>query len=576
MIIDLTGEVVPCCFWSGYGNGGTPLGNTNLQTIDEIWNGPGYQALRRRIVEDNSPGFPCHECLASQWFGKSPAFAWPSSFGPDEGWCFRGEILQSFLAEAGPLDDEWMLYEDGSPLGPAGAPLEDIRSAGAGRFRIDGTFLCMSTSDNSSPNENGRRYELRRGHAVWAIKTTRLDTASGENLRIAHQEYLARAVTMTAKPTVLSFISTSDCNIDCGMCSQNKVRKKRVQHRPETQQDVLAHAPYLQRFTWQGGEPFLIEDFRRFIAEFQPADNPNLTFGFTSNGTMLSEKVLAQLLKFPRLNAAISMDSFDPASFERIRRGARFDVVMQNVTRAMQQFDGPDRMFAVGSLVMKSNILELPANVRFRNERDLRGFFGPLVVYPCHERLDIFQDVAAQTRGWDDALAEARELALENDARPGPKRANDVAGMIDAVRSIVDEARARYADTVPLTVHVEDPSGALATMALPGIIFYRRDVPSRPLGYVLLQGPGTYVVHVPAQELTPADHPYAHFYHDVHDETEIVGTVALLPAGPRRFADMTLRVPALALPPRVRNLRLSNGGRPTPDGLIVIDVARQL
>ena len=35
MIIDLTGEVVPCCYWSGYGNTGKPLGNTNTSSIDE-------------------------------------------------------------------------------------------------------------------------------------------------------------------------------------------------------------------------------------------------------------------------------------------------------------------------------------------------------------------------------------------------------------------------------------------------------------------------------------------------------------------------------------------------------------
>src|SRR5438045_869955 len=67
MIIDLTGEVVPCCFWSGYGNSGKPLGNTNVNTLDEIWNGPEYRRLRLQIVNNNTEGFPCHECLAYKW-----------------------------------------------------------------------------------------------------------------------------------------------------------------------------------------------------------------------------------------------------------------------------------------------------------------------------------------------------------------------------------------------------------------------------------------------------------------------------------------------------------------------------
>ena len=578
MIIDLTGEVVPCCFWSGYANSGKPLGNTNVNTIEEIWNGPGYQALRQRIVEHNVEGFPCHGCIAKQWmFGKYPSFVWPSFITHDEGAAYKGRILQSFLDEAAALSDPWMLLEDGQSLGPADASQEDIQRLGGGRFAVVGEGLYLSASDNSSPTENGRTYELRRGAARWEIRTTRLDSLSGENLLTAHDEYQSHAVQLTAKPTILTFISTSDCNIDCGMCSQNKVRKHKVQHRPQTQQDVLALTPYLQQFTWQGGEPFLIDDFRTFYTEFQPADNPNLTFGFTSNGTMLSEKVVQQLLKFPRLNASISMDSFLPDSFERIRAGARFDVVLPNLLRVMAHYDLPDRIFQVGAVIMKSNILELPANIRIQHQHDLVMNIGPMVVYPCHERLDIFHDIARQTAGWDEAIGEARELAEAAFASERkPLRANNVAGMLGAIQDVINEARKRYARTAPLTVHVEDPSGSLANMRMPAIVFYRREMPSRPLGYVLLNGPGTYVVHAPEQEMNAYDQPYAHFYHDIHDETDIVGAARMKPIGRRRFADLTLQVPDYTPKPRVRNLRLSSGGRAKPDGLIIVDVARQL
>src|SRR5581483_11096222 len=103
------------------------------------------------------------------------------------------------------------------------------------------------------------------------------------------------------------------------------VRKLNVRHRPETEGDVLAHVPYLIQFLWHGGEPFLIKGFRTFYENYQTADNPNLTFGFTSNGVMITEAVLAQLQKFPQLNASVSMDSFQRDSYERIRAGANYD-----------------------------------------------------------------------------------------------------------------------------------------------------------------------------------------------------------------------------------------------------------
>ena len=132
---------------------------------------------------------------------------------------------------------------------------------------------------------------------------------------------------------MISFISTADCNIDCPACSQNIVRVTKVQHCPETMTSVLAKVPYLSQFIWHGGEPYLIKRFREFIDNFNLNDNPNLAFGFTSNGTMITEEEAEKLKKFPRINASVSIDSFNPDTFRKIWAGASFDRVgkMSNV-----------------------------------------------------------------------------------------------------------------------------------------------------------------------------------------------------------------------------------------------------
>lgn len=53
------------------------------------------------------------------------------------------------------------VFEDGIPLGPGNALQDHIRTRGAGRFSHWGNNLLFSTSDNSSPRENGRRYTIR-------------------------------------------------------------------------------------------------------------------------------------------------------------------------------------------------------------------------------------------------------------------------------------------------------------------------------------------------------------------------------------------------------------------------------
>ncbi len=60
------------------------------------------------------------------------------------------------------------LYEDDKLLGPANSDRQEIVTKGGGRFQVFrdntsffGPVLLLSTSDNSNPNTNGRKYHLR-------------------------------------------------------------------------------------------------------------------------------------------------------------------------------------------------------------------------------------------------------------------------------------------------------------------------------------------------------------------------------------------------------------------------------
>jgi hypothetical protein len=52
-----------------------------------------------------------------------------------------------------------VLYEDDKPLGPAHSHHHEIEQLGQGRYaHLKGQGILMSTSDNSDPRTNGRRY----------------------------------------------------------------------------------------------------------------------------------------------------------------------------------------------------------------------------------------------------------------------------------------------------------------------------------------------------------------------------------------------------------------------------------
>jgi radical SAM protein with 4Fe4S-binding SPASM domain len=582
MIIDLTGEVVPCCFWSGYGNSGKPLGNTNTQTIDEIWNGEAYRELRRRNTSGDLTGHPCGTCPSYRWNHTFPSFDWPINFRHEQGYCYLAPLPAEFQATIKDATEPITLYEAGQPLSQADALHDDIRQYGGGRYSVWGEWLYFSASDNSSPLLNQRAYELRCGEVRLRLSKFEPDSVSGRNMLTAYEEYLAGREEMTAKPTKLTLISTADCNIDCPHCSQNFVRLVGVQHRPETIPDVLNHIPYLYQFTWQGGEPYLIKRLRQFIDEFQPEDNPNLSFGFTSNATMITAAEAEKLQKFPHLNASISIDSFYQETFEKIRAGANFNRVMTNLLRLMAVHDDLDRKFSVGMIVCKSNLLELPGNLRRAIDYDIGLMLSPVVSYPVTEQLNLFEDFEVQTTGWSEALDEAEAVVAEAKAQNRTAiRRIDPGGVVVGLRDIYRQMAQYYADALPITVVVHDPHHSLAQMRRPGLLVTIENAPNQPVCYLTLdRGPGEYTLRVPRSAFTGHNLIYWVLLHNLLEDRHWLASHHFTDdRGEHLHASAFHAVPMrieFAVPPfravnRPRNIAYAHYGESHHDGVVVTD-----
>jgi radical SAM protein with 4Fe4S-binding SPASM domain len=567
MIVDLSGEVVPCCFWSGYGNSGQPLGNTNINTLEEIWNGAEYQALRHANAAGKLEGHPCNRCMAYTWAnGSYPPFTSPISWRREAGHCFLVEIPERFWRESGAFLAESVLLEDGVPLPFPSALHDDIRREGSGRYSFWGDTLYFSTSDNSDPARNGRRYELSNARGRVTLQGLDADSPSGRNILQSHEEYKAGAELMSAKPTMISLISTADCNIDCPGCSQNLVRLVRVQHRKETVPDVLAHVPYLHQFIWHGGEPYLIKRFRQFIDDFTREDNPNLSFGFTSNGTMLTAKELEKLDKFPRINASVSVDSFNKITFEKIRAGADYDKVIENLLRALGTYETPGRIFSVGMIICKSNFLELPQNLQYAIDHDIGLNLSPVVIYPMTEQLNVFEDFHRQTRGWKEALQGARAIVAKaiEEKRPAMRRVNPT-GMLQELESILQRAEATHAKSAEVKFRINDPHASLKSMQRPGIVFHHKKADTVLAYAELVSGDERGTVRLPGEYA--AREIYWALVHNLADP------IGQLHAQPLHRIDvsipLTINLPAFKPIAPIKNISFSNYGETTPQGLNV-------
>lgn len=570
MVIDLTGEVVPCCFWSGYGNKGKPLGNTNIKALDEIWNGSEYRALRLANASGNLRGHPCNQCMAYSWSnGFYPPFEQPSSWRHDSGHCFIIEIPESFLKLVGESQKEVELIEDGNPLPMPNSVHDEIRQSGKGRYSLWGRYVYLSTSDNTDPALNGRSYVLTSPSGFVELPRVILNSPSGSNILKAHEEFVNGVELMTAKPTMISLISTADCNIDCPACSQNVVRLVKVQHRPETVPDVMAHVPYLHQLVWHGGEPYLIKKLRQFIDNFHTGDNPNLTFGFTTNGTMLNAEELAKLHKFPRVNASISIDSFKKETYEKIRKGADYNKVLTNAMHAFSQYEKSRFVFSCGMIICKSNMSELAANVEFALKNGIGLNLSPVVTYPVTEQLDVFEDYEAETANWAEQLDQAEALVSRaKEAGAVAIDRVDPTGMLKGLRTIISKSAAIYRDTTPIAVRITDPSGSLSQMALPGIIVYSNDNHS-PLAYCRLRNEQyLYQLKIPKSIA-----PNQTYWRLLHNLLEPHGEIISANSAYTLIDDcLTISLPPFSAINRPRNVTYASYGETTPQGLFVFQI----
>ena len=78
---------------------------------------------------------------------------------PEQDHCYLSRLPPYLLSDKESAS-RLQVYEDGCPMGPGHAGHSDIRRLGRGRFSHWGDSLYFSTSDNSDPRCNGRRYHV--------------------------------------------------------------------------------------------------------------------------------------------------------------------------------------------------------------------------------------------------------------------------------------------------------------------------------------------------------------------------------------------------------------------------------
>ena len=133
------------------------------------------------------------------------------------------------------------------------------------------------------------------------------------------------------KPRSIQFEITTKCNLACPMCLRPIYKDfKSNQYFPfDLFKKVIDDAlPELETvYLWGIGEPFLNKKFMEMI---EYAKGHKLKVIINTNGTLLNSAISDELIELKVDEIIFSIDGIG-STFEKIRKGARFDNVMNNI-----------------------------------------------------------------------------------------------------------------------------------------------------------------------------------------------------------------------------------------------------
>lgn len=224
--------------------------------------------------------------------------------------------------------------------------------------------------------------EVWTSDAANAIRQSILDGSYRYCNKVACPEIMARTLTpraelendpawqgVLASPKRVNLAYDRHCNLSCPSCRETLITSNdEVRERLDaiTQRAVY---PLLrvaeEAFITGSGDPFASRTFRKMLSWISPETCPNLKILLMTNGMLFTEKEWA---KFPNLKgkvqvAKISVDAATKETHELLRRGSKWEVMMENLP-------------FIGSLVANREIdaLQLVFVVQRENYKEMGAF----------------------------------------------------------------------------------------------------------------------------------------------------------------------------------------------------------
>jgi len=261
----------------------------------------------------------------------------------------------------------------------------------------------------------GRQAPGRIAHALGSRGPAFLAAVKRVNAERLARAEAAGSARFDAYPSFVTVAGTSRCNIRCEFCINQWDAKPDGSNRPHMHDDHVARIvkevfPYLKKLALSvSGEPLYDPHFQQLLDE---ARRHGVFVEFTTNAMLVSKPGMLDRILDGVGRVNISMDGATKPTFERLRQGAKFDKVCENVrllTAGRRARGQATPEYNLRFILMKDTIDELPLMVDLAKDLGIDHLYTNHVQVFMHALED--QSLVHHKARANRAFAAARERA---------------------------------------------------------------------------------------------------------------------------------------------------------------------
>jgi tetratricopeptide (TPR) repeat protein/MoaA/NifB/PqqE/SkfB family radical SAM enzyme len=278
-------------------------------------------------------------------------------------------------------------------------------------FEMYGSFAEKNSSVHKT-RDAAERAEIINDSSALVGRFERTDVNTGgvfaKNIELKKSE-VYRKIVCDSKPVSLTVSLSTECNLECIMCT--RVREARTTLPYDVVSKIWPLLPYLRKIAWIGGEVFIIGYFKELLQRISD-EYGHIEHGIITNGLKI-DRDCAGVLAQCNANLTFSIDSVIKKNYEAIRRGGRFETLLENLETVSEayrsRYPGAYYNSTLNVVVMKRNMDELELFPEFCSTYRIRrlqfSYLRPDVVphedifnAPNHELTERLRDTITKVK----------------------------------------------------------------------------------------------------------------------------------------------------------------------------------